>query len=144
MPVKPADVIASARKLIGTPYQHQGRIPGQACDCIGLAILVCQDLNLGDFDFKDYGRNPNGELLREIEKVCTPIDLMEGCLAVFAMRNLPQHCAIIAFDSGWKMIHAYQNARAVKEHDCIEWWDRKVVGFYALPNVDYSDAVREF
>jgi len=146
MKVKPIDVVTSARKLIGTPYQHQGRLPGIACDCIGLAILVCRDLGLGDFDFNAYSRSPDGSLVREIEKVCTPLaKVTEGSLVIFAMRKFPQHCAIASLSEtkDFNIIHAYQNSKAVREHQLIPWWQEKIHSVYALPNIDYSGA-KEF
>ena len=35
-----ADIIAIARACLGTPFRHQGRIPGVALDCAGLVVAV--------------------------------------------------------------------------------------------------------
>ena len=34
------DVVKEARTWIGTPFVHQGRTKGLACDCLGLMIGV--------------------------------------------------------------------------------------------------------
>ncbi|MBK8745664.1 MAG: peptidase P60, partial [Propionivibrio sp.] len=37
-----AAILAAARACIGTPFVHQGRIPGLALDCAGLVVAVAQ------------------------------------------------------------------------------------------------------
>lgn len=131
-------VINCAREYTGCPYKHQGRIEA-GIDCIGLVIAVCQDLGLGDFDFQGYSREPDGvTLLREIEKVCTPIqEYQPGDLLVFRIRRWPQHCGIVTdMPSGLGLIHAYQSIGKVAEHVLADWWVERIVGAYQLPGVE--------
>ena len=38
--ITPEVIMTEVREWIGTPYQHQGRAKGFACDCLGLVIGV--------------------------------------------------------------------------------------------------------
>lgn len=139
------DVVNSARKLVNTPFGHQGRLPGSALDCYGVFVAVCQDLGLWYHDHEGYGREPGILLATEVPKYYKPLDhLTEGSLALLAIGHgmVPQHCAIMTFYDDWYMVHAYQNVKAVKEHRMIRWWRDKVLRCYAVPSVDYSKAVK--
>lgn len=133
-----AEVIACARSYLNAPYKHQGRIRA-GIDCIGLAIAVCQDLGLGDFDFQGYSREPDGvTLLREIEKICTPTqEYQPGDLLIFRIRKYPQHCGLVTELAGQLgLIHAYQSIGKVAEHALTDWWVERIVGAYQLPGVE--------
>ena len=141
--VSPEQVAIEARKLINSPYKHQGRIPGEAIDCAGVPIVVCRNLGLGDFDYTGYGRQPDGEsFLSYIESVCTPLPVIqEGALLVFRIRKYPQHCAIASNYQNLNslgIIHAYQSVGKVDEHQYIDWWRDRLVGIYGLPGVNYD------
>lgn len=136
---KSSQVISTARTLINTPYQHQGRKPGVGIDCIGLVIVTAHQLGLFDYDYINYSRDPDGQLLKIVEKHCEKLpDLTEGAIAVFQLSAIPHHVGIISkFRGNWGLIHAYQNTGKVREHEFIKWWQNKLVGIYALPNVQY-------
>ena len=140
--VVPSEIVKIARDLVGTPYQHQGRVAGEhgGLDCIGLPLIVCRLAGLGYYDYFNYSREPDGTLIRELDKHWQRLpDIKEGSLLVFAIRKEPQHCAIASkFRGGWGMIHAYENAGQVREHALIPWWRKKITHFYALPGVDYD------
>jgi NlpC/P60 family putative phage cell wall peptidase len=40
----PEEVIAAARRFVGTPYHHQAALAGAGCDCLGLIRGVWRDL----------------------------------------------------------------------------------------------------
>lgn len=131
-------VVACARSYLSVPYHHQGRIRA-GLDCIGLAIAVCRDLELGNFDFQAYSREPDGvTLLREIEKICTPVERYQpGDLLTFRIRRLPQHCGIATDLMGeLGLIHAYQSLGQVAEHALTDWWVERIVAAYRLPGVE--------
>ena len=134
-------VVQTARTLIGTPYQHQGRTPGVGLDCIGLVIAVGHQLNLFSYDYTNYSRDPDGQLVTKIEEHCQKLpSLTEGAIAVFKLSAIPHHVGIISkFRGNWGLIHAYQNTSKVREHEFIKWWQDKLIGVYKLPNVDYAD-----
>lgn len=131
------EIVTCARAYLGCPYRHQGRIRA-GLDCIGLAIAVCHDLGLGDFDFQAYSREPDGVTLQaEIEKVCTPIlEYQPGDLLIFRIRRLPQHCGIATdLMGGIGLIHAYQSIGKVAEHALTDWWKERIIAAYKLPGV---------
>lgn len=135
--MKREDIVLTARSYMNVPYHHQGR-NRWGVDCIGLAIAVCRDLGLGDFDFQNYSREPDGvTLLAEIEKHCTPVKNYKiGDLLVFKLKVLPQHCGIVTdLQEGFGLIHAYQTIGRVAEHNLTDWWTERIVAAYRLPGV---------
>ena len=48
-------MIDEAREWIGTPFVHQGRTKGQACDCLGLVIAVAKAAGYSDVNFDITG-----------------------------------------------------------------------------------------
>jgi hypothetical protein len=135
------DIINAAREYLQTPYLHQGRAKGVGIDCIGLPICVCWDLGLSDFNDQNYGEHPSGNLLIDrIATQCTLIDMpVLGCLMVFRIEKLPQHCGIFSHKDGRDtLIHAYQGIDRVKEHTYTDWWSDRLVQAYALPEVNYG------
>ena len=59
------DIERRALELDGTPFRHQGRVPGVGLDCIG--VLVCA---VGDsarvVDVTDYPADPPGDRLLQL------------------------------------------------------------------------------
>lgn len=126
-------IVAIAREYDQTPYVHQGRVKGVGIDCIGLVICVCKELDLIDFDYYDYDRTPDGDNLMQLLKLhCTPTDNPEpGDIMVFRIKKQPQHVGIVT-ERG--IIHAYQGADKVVEHELIQWWKDRIVGAFELPS----------
>lgn len=132
------DIVSASRRYLDVKYHHQGRMRA-GLDCIGLALAVCRDLGLGDFDFQGYSREPDGiTLIQEIEKVCTLTHRYQlGDLLVFRIRKFPSHCGIVTdLFEGPGLIHAYQSIGKVAEHALTEWWVERIVGAYRLPGVE--------
>ncbi|MEM8828755.1 MAG: hypothetical protein AAGE96_05290 [Cyanobacteria bacterium P01_G01_bin.19] len=136
--IAPEKVTQTALTLVDTPFQHQGRKPGLGLDCIGVPIVVAQQLGLGDFDEVEYSRNPDGQLKQKIETVCEPIFLQPGALLIFKISVEAQHCGIFTgIGSGADgLVHAWDIADKVV-HQRLGDWRRKIVGCYGLPGVDY-------
>lgn len=114
-----AQVVAAARRWIGTPYQHQQRLRGIAVDCIGLPMGVARELGLisPGFDVQGYARTPDGHTLMHLAAthmrrrgIDTP--LAPGMVIVCAVDLEPSHFGILAdyAHGGLSLIHA--NARA--------------------------------
>lgn len=123
-----ADIVATARRYIGTRYQHQGRSLGVGLDCGGLIIVVGKALALLDYDMHpDYGRKPTGSemqaLCGEYLDLCAWDDRRAGNIGLFAFIGEPQHLGIFTEDGG--LIHVYMQARRCVEHRLdSEWIDR--------------------
>lgn len=132
-----ADIIAEARKWIGTPYHHQQRALGLGVDCVGILIGVAHALNLSTFDTFDYGRTPNPDrmlaLLREHMTEIAIDDAVAGDAVLFRFTQDPQHLAILT--DGGRMIHAYATVGECVETDYDRAWRRRAVAAFAFPQV---------
>jgi cell wall-associated NlpC family hydrolase len=131
-------VFLAAREFVDAPYRHQGRSKELGVDCIGLPLMVCQQLQLGDFNRADYPRAPNGTLQPLVEEICNQEILQPGVILLFKISATAQHCGIVSFyrqDLG--LIHAWDIAQRVVEHKLTQDWIGKTVGCYGLPGVNY-------
>lgn len=130
----PEDVIAVAGRYIGTRWHHQGRSRA-GVDCIGLLVLVAQDLGLPVLDQTDYSHQPDGQRLQAaLAEHLQPIDTPEpGAVLLMRFQQLPQHVALMA-DSG-DIIHAYAHARRVVRHRLNDLWRSRIVRAYRFPGV---------
>lgn len=129
----PDAIVSAARGLIGTPFVHQGRIPGRALDCAGLVVAVAQSLGVQYIDQTGYSRNPSGGLLETalddqpgIERVPTS-ERAPGDILLMRFSGDPQHLAILAGDT---IIHAWEAPGIVCEHDLTDLWVRRIVRVY--------------
>ena len=124
-------ITSTARKYVGTRFQHQGRVE-RGLDCIGLPVVVARDLGYTVEDNVTYSMRPQGEvLLAYIGKACNRValpDMQEGDLLAFWMadspRDLPIHVAIY---TGEGIIHTNRDMGAVVEHSLDEGdWRRRI------------------
>ena len=112
-----------ARSYIGTPFHHQGRLPGVGLDCVGVLICVARDLGLvaPDFDVTGYERMPDGvELMRHLTERFASIQQAEmrpGDIVCEAFDKHPQHVGIVGNyrHGGLTIIHAASKHGAVVE-----------------------------
>lgn len=131
-------IVRQAREFVGTPFRHQGRVPGRALDCLGVIVCVGRQLKLFDHDRRDYPRvAPDGEtLLREVARAgfrgIAPAAARPGDVYVMAMTRDPQHVALVT-DKG--ILHAWLAARAVVEHGLDDFWAARIVAAFRFPGV---------
>jgi cell wall-associated NlpC family hydrolase len=112
-----------ARQWIGTPYHHQGRLPGVGLDCIGLLICAARELGYvpPDFNITGYRRVPDGHsLMRHMSEQFTQIDradMAPGDYVCIAFDRHPHHVGIIgAYPlGGLSIIHANSKVGRVEE-----------------------------
>lgn len=130
-------IVAAAREWIGTPYRHQGRIKGEAVDCGGLVVRVCQDLGLTTFDHTNYDRYPDGSL----ECICEehmvyvpPAAARAGDVLLFNWEGLPSHMGFATGND--TVLHAFLLRRQVVEHRMDEHWKQAVMAAYHIPGVE--------
>ncbi len=140
--VPAADVVAAARQHIGTPWQHQGRLPGVALDCAGLLIVVARELGLvpPDFDVNGYSRSPDGSMLDWCEANMRRIGEPElGAVLVLATSDEPQHLGIVGdyLHGGWSLIHANNSGDRPRVIETRLMFARNMQfrGAYRLPGV---------
>jgi cell wall-associated NlpC family hydrolase len=132
-----ADVVAAARRYIGTRWMHQGRT-ANGLDCIGLLVVALHDLGLSRADYREYGRMPEGPqmiaLLRQHLCQLKGGGNRPGLVAAFALQGNPIHVGILS-DVG--IIHVNASLRRVVEHRLAEDWVRRLTARYAIPGVEY-------
>ncbi len=142
----PEDVVAEARRWVGTPYHHQAQLRGVGVDCVGLIVGVGKALGVmgEDFDarfklFDGYSRLPNPrKMLRGmelfLERAPAPTSSAPGVglIGWFEWREeLPMHLAIIgSFEGRATMIHAYKPVGRCVEHTLDELWSARINSFW--------------
>lgn len=109
----PEKFLAAARSYKGTPFHHQGRQPGLALDCIGVAVCAARecglemkhDIGYPVLAFKDRITSPLSEYATEIELE----DVRPGDLGIFRTPQsgkTPHHVAVFCEDGGASIVHA--------------------------------------
>ena len=139
------EIVAIARRWIGTPYHHQMSVQGVGCDCLGLVRGVWRDL---------YGSEPQqvpAYSLDWAEASATETLLtaarthfveiprqqaMAGDVAVFRFRiqYVAKHVGILT--TPCTMIHACEGGR-VCEISLSPWWLRRMAATFAFPGVSH-------
>lgn len=129
-------LIASARACIGTRFQHQGRIPGMALDCAGLIIFVAADNGAEYRDVQGYSRTPSHQQLKgalDDQPCLIPVDVRQpGDVLLMRFTGDPQHLALFA---GQTIIHSYEGAGQVCEHDLDAAWAARIVRAYRFKDL---------
>jgi cell wall-associated NlpC family hydrolase len=132
------DIIAAARAQLGTPFRHQGRLPGIALDCAGLAAVIAQQLGYDYREWPGYGRTPHRGLLQSVldNQPCLVrvpnADRRPGDLLMMRFQREPQHVAICA---GETVIHSYQAVGKVCEHALDAEWQARIVAVYRFKDL---------
>lgn len=138
MSITAADIIAAARACLGTPFVHQGRIPGVALDCAGLMVAVAQAIGAEYRDQAGYGRNPvNGLLEAALDdqpclEAVSPASRQPGDILLMRFDSEPQHLAIF---TGETIVHAYQHVGKVCEHRLARVWAARIVRVYRFRGI---------
>lgn len=131
---KSSDVVAAARACIGTPFRHQGRLPGVGLDCAGLGIVAAKAAGIEIKDFTGYPRLPFDGMLKKMFdeqqflKQIPSSELRAGDVLLMRISTAPQHVAI-ASENGY-MIHAYQGVGKVVEQRIDDDWRNKIIAVY--------------
>jgi NlpC/P60 family putative phage cell wall peptidase len=140
-------VVAQARLWLGTPYHHQGRRRGAACDCIGLILGVGRELGFkslpSEKQMPPYTRIPHNHVAeRTADGYLVTVEganarsAKPGQIGIFYWRDKGhgQHFCIFGWDdsAGRKtMIHAYQKlGMRVHEAGFSEFWQRRLLKVY--------------
>lgn len=122
-----ADIVATARLLLGTPFRHMARLPGVGIDCLNVIGHVGMTVGvegaqawLDDADLQTYGRTPRPDvLLQKCDQYLDRIALQAaglGDILLMAFNVFPQHFAIVSRVDPLYVIHAYPTVGRVVEN----------------------------
>lgn len=141
MPLQAADVIETARSFIGTPWRHQGRMPGRGLDCIGLLVKVAHTLELESDDYLTYTRYADYQQFLELfRRYAIEVDRLkvQPGMAVIIPTSGTAHCGLIAgTPERLTLIHSTAlRKRVVEERYSLVWRSRTTAAF-AFRGVDY-------
>lgn len=136
-----ADVVAEARRWLGTPWVHQAALRGIATDCLGLVAGVGLALELpgadrwrGDTRMRGYSRAPNPKLMLQVcGEYLDPIarnDVQPGDILLMRFDEAPQHFAILSCARPPRIVHAYAGIGRVTENGLDAVWLARVVRAY--------------
>jgi len=133
-------IIEVARSYCGTPFHHQGRLPGTGLDCAGVVVCALNECGYQVNDRANYGRIPaEGEFMRAIWEHCNSVQLVAiapGDLMMFAFRTEPQHVALISQIDPIMLIHSWQDVGKVVENGFDNAWQTRLRGCYRLKGID--------
>ena len=126
------DLISAARGCLGTPFRHQGRVPGEALDCAGLLAEVARANGCQVIDRQGYSPEPSGDsLLRAVDAqpylIRLPGGMAEAAAGdVLALRfgGAPHH---LALHCGATIVHAWAAVGCVCAHELTAALQRRVV-----------------
>ncbi|MDA5555632.1 NlpC/P60 family protein [Shimia sp. MMG029] len=139
-----AQVVAIARRWIGTPYRHQASALGAGADCLGLIrgvwrTLYGQEAALVPPYTRDWSEARGQEVLwQAAARYLIPKSLSEeaaGDVLLFRMKSgaVAKHLGIVArLGDMASVIHAY-GGHAVVENALSLPWRRRIVGRFAFP-----------
>lgn len=142
--MKREEIIAEARKWLGTPLEHHGRVMGKACDCLGLVEGVAQAFGHVVYDLLDYGPMPPPEKAIQVAETnlvpkpdgVQPVASDIVLLSIGSVHE-PRHFAIIGEHGGrLTMIHASGHNRKVVEHTLSPHWRSRICRVYSFPGVE--------
>ena len=140
-----AEIVAAARRWIGTPYRHQASACGAGTDCLGLLRGVWREV-LGAEPVLPPAYSPDWSEAGGREEMLTAArqwlrqvpeqgPVQEGEVLVFRMRAgaVAKHLGIAARRCGVpSFIHAY-SGHAVVETPLSAPWARRIAGRFTFP-----------
>lgn len=135
-------VVAEARRWIGTPYQHQCSVQGAGCDCLGLvrgiwrAVIGAEPEAMPAYT-RDWAE-PSGQevlLAAALRWLLPQPGAAAGDVLLFRMRDgsIAKHLGIAAeTGASASFIHAY-TGHGVIESPLSGPWARRIVARFAFP-----------
>ena len=140
-------VVREARRWVGTPYLHQGSVPGYGCDCLGLVRGVWRKV-IGDEPqeipgySRDWGEVSGSEVMLDaFNKWFVPVNAQNalvGDVLLFRWKrsSVIRHSGILSGRN--KLIHAYERAGVV-ETTLGQHWAVRIAGAYRFPDHNNRD-----
>lgn len=136
--VERAEIVAAARRYVGTPFRHQGRHREFGIDCRGLVSCVAYDLGLMDVRIDDYDRQPNETRFRaEVRKHMDPIpfsQLLPGDALTFFF-GAERHFGLVTKIDPLTIVHAYEAVGRCVEQAVDQTISLRIRGCYRYRGV---------
>lgn len=139
-------IVTDARSLIGTPFKHQGRLPGVGIDCVGVLVVIARRRQFvpPTFDVTGYGEQPDGTLLDILDKHLLPVsraEMQAGDVVAFVVENEPQHVGVLVpyAHGGLALVHASLRSGKVIEHRLLFGPRLQFVKAYRFPEVAWRN-----
>lgn len=142
-----AQVVAEARRWIGTPYVHQASCLGAGADCLGLVRGVWRSLfgpepeAAGPYSADWAEATGEDRLMAAAARHLVRLPVGEaapGDVLLFRMRDgaAAKHVGILATEGlcPGRIIHAYSR-HAVAESCLTDAWARRIAGAFRFPTV---------
>lgn len=104
-----------AKSYVGTPFRHQGRLPGVGLDCVGVPICAMREIGIEVDEPDHYSMDPDSSVLigciREVADEIPASDIEPGDMLVFwwSKPDMPKHVAI--YVGRGMMVHSYRSYR---------------------------------
>ena len=134
------DFVNIARSYIGTPYHHQGRVPGVGIDCGGVVVCAAKECGYIIDDMNDYACTPShGSFVAAVKSRFIEISIDEialGDLMIFSFGFEPQHIAIISAVTPLTIVHTYTHVGKVVENHLDLIWRKRLRGCYRLKGIE--------
>lgn len=136
-----SDVVAEARRWIGTPYRHQASVHGVGCDCLGLLRGVWRARYGGEPEAvpaytPDWSEADGAErMLEGAARHLLPVPdgaIAPGHVLIFRMRrsSVAKHVGIATGPDGF--VHAY-SGKGVVESPLSSAWAAHIAGVFRFP-----------
>lgn len=144
MTVLAEDIVAQARRWLGTPYRHQASVCGVGADCLGLvrgvwrAVIGPEPEAAGAYS-PAWAEMSGGERMaeagnRHFRAVAVPA-MQAGDVLLFRFRpGMPAKHAAILTGPGL-FVHAFETV-GVSETALCAWWRRRLAFVFRFPGVD--------
>jgi NlpC/P60 family putative phage cell wall peptidase len=136
-----SEVVAEARRWVGTPYRHGSSTRGVGCDCLGLVRGIWRVLYGGEPEHvpvysADWAEVGHGDLLVQAARrhmVAKNMgEMTDGDLVIFRWRDgvAAKHLGIVS--AADRFIHAYEGHR-VMEPALVPQWRKRIAAVFAFP-----------
>ena len=143
----------SLQEMVGTPFHHQGRLPGQVLDCGGVLICLLKSLGLPHKVREDYPLLPRlsrphlmpgmEELvdlgaLRLREGSCQePLSVGEVAVFFVQSRRLPQHLGVVSHitSEGPVLVHSHTGIGRCVEEPLSPFWRSRIISVFQIVGV---------
>jgi cell wall-associated NlpC family hydrolase len=143
-----AEIVAAARRALGTPYMHHQRQIGTdgGIDCIGLGVWVLWEIGAKprSFDVNGYPLQPDGTMVPLLDqhmggRVAQSAILPGDSVVVSWGDARAHHFGVVAphsiYSGRLALIHAYPKQRKVCEHRLAFDGFMRFVAAYKFPGV---------